>query len=234
MKRLCPPSLILVIIVLVFMVFGGFKPIQAEQVTEQTENSIKFQWSFCAIRKSNDAKLEPVTRDTVLQSGDQIKFFLKIRDNCFVYLLYRSSQGELSVLFPFRFKELKDRYDISGSYYVPHGDQWFELDEQVGKENFYLLASAKQLYPLESLINEYESADIAKKSVLADKILTEIRSLRKRHMKFKTYAEKPVSIIGNMRGTEKDSQVRTNDIAEFAVEISAGTFYSRTFTIDHQ
>ena len=198
------------------------------------QESFKFQWAFGAIKKTDGPKPEPVTRDTTLKSGDQLKFFLQIDDRCFVYLLYRSSQGELSVLFPFRFQELKKEYDISGDHYIPHGDQWFELDEQVGQEKFYLLASAKRLITLERLINEYESADAAKKMVFADKILTEIRTQRKQHLKLKTYAERPVSIIGNMRGTEKAAPDDTHDVARFAVEISADTFYSRTFTIDHQ
>ena len=47
-------------------------------------------------------------------------------------------------------------------------------------------------------------------------------------------AERPVNIIGNLRGTEKAETAGAHDIAKFAVEISADTFYSRTFTIDHQ
>jgi len=37
-----------------------------------------------------------------------------------------------------------------------------------------------------------------------------------------------------LRGTEKAETTGAHDIAKFAVEISADTFYSRTFTIDHQ
>ena len=85
-----------------------------------------------------------------------------------------------------------------------------------------------------SLINDYESADGAKKPSLARAVLDEIRKLRKEHLKFKTYAERPVNIIGNLRGTEKAETAEPQDIAKFAVEISADTFYSRTFTIDHK
>ena len=97
-----------------------------------------------------------------------------------------------------------------------------------------MLASAQRLFDLEALINQYESAAKAKKLGLAEKITSEIRSLRKRHLKFKTYAERPVNIIGNLRGTEKAETVKTQDIAKYAVEISADTFFSRTFTIEHR
>ncbi len=91
-----------------------------------------------------------------------------------------------------------------------------------------------RLLDLEALVNQYESADKAKKSGLADKITSEIRNLRKRHLKFKTYAEKPVTIIGNLRGAEQSESVHSKDIADYAVEISTTTFFSRTYTIDHQ
>jgi hypothetical protein len=129
---------------------------------------------------------------------------------------------------------MSSEYTVAGNHYIPAGDHWFELDEHTGEERFYLLATIKRLTDLEALINDYESADNAKKPTLAEQILAEIRKLRKQHLKFKTYAERPVNIIGNMRGTEKAETVKSHDIAKYAVEISADTFFSRTFTIDHK
>jgi len=207
----------------------------ADQEKAQGESDIVFQWTFGAIKNTNTGpQFETVSRDTTLKTGDQIKFFIKSNKSCFVYLIYLSSQEELSVLFPYRFKLLSKDYQISGNHYIPEGDQWFELDEFAGLEKFYLLASAKRLSELEALINEYESADKTKKSTLGQKIIAEIRSLRKKHLKFKTYAEKPVTIIGSMRGTDKTQAVGLNDLADHAVEISASNFFSRTYTIDHQ
>lgn len=198
------------------------------------EVNLQFQWAFGALKKANGSKFEAVTRDTVLKTGDQIKFFLNVNQDCFVYLIYRSSQGELSVLFPKRFQLLSTEYTVAGNHYIPADDQWFELDEHTGEERFYLLASVKRLTELEAFVNDYESADKAKKPPLAEKILAEIRKLRKQHLKFKTYAERPVNIIGNLRGTEKAETIKTHDIAKYAIEISADTFFSRTFTIDHK
>ena len=207
----------------------------ADQEKAQGDSDIIFQWTFGAIKNTDTGpRFETVDRDTTLKTGDQIKFFIKLNKSCFVYLIYQSSQEELSVLFPYRFKLLSKDYQISGNHYIPKGDQWFELDEYAGLEKFYLLASAKRLSELEALINEYESADKTKKHTLSQKIIAEIRSLRKKHLKFKTYAEKPVTIIGSMRGTDKTKAVGLNDLADHAVEISASNFFSRTYTIDHQ
>ena len=213
---------------------SGFWAISYPGPADAQEANLKFQWAFGALKKANGSKFEAVTRDTVLKSGDQIKFFLNVNQNCFVYLIYRSSQGDLSILFPRRFQLLSAEYTAAGNHYIPTDDQWFELDEHTGEERFYLLASVKRLTDLEAFVNDYESADKAKKPPLAKKILAEIRKLRKQHLKFKTYAERPVNIIGNLRGAEKTEKAGVRDIAKFAVEISADTFYSRTFTIDHK
>jgi hypothetical protein len=214
--------------------FTSHAVIHAQETAAQQETNVQFQWAFGALKKANGSKFEAVTKDTDLKTGDQIKFFLKVNENCFVYLIYRSSQGELSILFPHRFKLQSVEYTVAGNHYIPKGDQWFELDEHTGEERFYLLASKMRLMDLEALINDYESADAAKKPALAKAILAKIRKLRKQHLKFKTYAERPVNIIGNLRGTEKAGTAGPHDIAKFAVEISADTFYSRTFTIDHK
>jgi len=234
MKRIAMLSRMVLLAVLCFALFCGSSPVLAEEVQSGQEANLQFQWAFGALKKANGSKFEAIERDTILKTGDQIKFFLNVDKNCFVYLIYSSSQGELSVLFPYRFKLRSSEYTVAGHHYIPGGNQWFELDEHTGEEKFYLLASANRLMQLEALINDYESADAAKKQALTQTILAEIRKLRKENLKFKTYAERPVNIIGNLRGTEKAETTEPQDIAKFAVEISADTFYSRTFTIDHK
>ena len=234
MNRIAMLSRMVLLAVLCFALFCGSSPVLAEEVQPGQEANLQFQWAFGALKKANGSKFEAIERDTILKTGDQIKFFLNVDKNCFVYLIYSSSQGELSVLFPYRFKLRSSEYTMAGHHYIPGGNQWFELDEHTGEEKFYLLASANRLMQLEALINDYESADAAKKPALAQAVLAEIRKLRKENLKFKTYAERPVNIIGNLRGTEKAETAENQDIAKFAVEISADTFYSRTFTIDHK
>jgi hypothetical protein len=53
-------------------------------------------------------------------------------------------------------------------------------------------------------------------------------------VKLKTSAERPVSIIGNLRSSGKSEIVRNHELANYAVEISAKDFYSRIFIIDHK
>jgi hypothetical protein len=202
---------------------------------QETKGNISFQWVFGSIKKAEDGpQFEVIKRDTVLKAGDQIKFFLNIESKCFVYLIYQSSQGDLSVLFPYRFKSIADNNQNLGRHYIPKGDQWFELDEYTGTEKFYLLASADRLEELESLVNDYENVDKSKKIDIGKKIVSEISRLRKQHFKKKRYAEKPVTILGTMRGSKLSVAAGVRDIADHAVEISATDFFSRSFTIEHK
>jgi len=224
-----------IFVILCLGLFGQNKSICAEPAGGKNGNKIVFQWAFCALRKADaDQKPSVIRRNTALKSGDQIKFFIKPQSPCYLYLIYQSSQRQLSLLYPSRFKQLDAGGTVSGKQYIPDGNQWFELDEHTGQEKFYLLVSIQRLVDLETLVNQYESADKTKKSSLGFKITGEIRNLRKRHLKFKTYAEKPVTITDNLRGGEQTVSVHTKDVADYAVEISTTTFFSRTYTIDHQ
>ncbi|MBW2410230.1 MAG: DUF4384 domain-containing protein [Deltaproteobacteria bacterium] len=227
---------ILLVLTLVALVIGVNATLNhAQQNEPQDDNGIVFQWAFGAIKQTDlGPQFEIIQRDSVLKSGDQIKFFLGLNDPSYLYLIYQSSQQDLIVLFPQRFKDLGHDKQIAGNHYIPKGDQWFELDEYAGLEKFYLLASVERLTELENMVNAYESADKANRGKLGKKVVSEIRRLRKKHRKFKTYAEKPVAVIGNMRGSAKTKAVGLRDLADHAVEISTTNFFSRTYTIDHQ
>jgi len=231
-------SLFLITFLLLAMGFISFLSLpmaRAEQTQNPNETGIKFLWAFGAIKKTEDGSVfQSIDRDTALNTGDKIKFFIRLDKQCFVYLIYCSSQNEIKVLFPHRFEVEGHEYNISQNYYIPIGKQWFELDDHVGQEKFYLLASIDRLKELEAIINQYESTDPASQPVIANKIQLEIRKLRKTHLILKGYGERPVSIIGALRGTGKTEKDGSYDVANFAIEISADTIYSRTFTIDHQ
>ena len=138
------------------------------------------------------------------------------------------------MLFPYDIQLFTTDYEIDRKYYIPQGNLWFELDENSGQEKFYLLASIQPLSDLENLIKLYQGADKVNQSGLVDQIIAEIRNLRKRHLKFKTYSEKPVTNTGKQRGGEQSVRGLAKDIAHYAVEISTTTFFSRTYTIDHR
>jgi hypothetical protein len=231
------PRLLVTVLIFAFGIISFASPqtTSADQAQNANKTGIKFLWAFGAIKKTEEGLVfKSIERDTALNTGDKIKFLIRLDRPCFVYLIYRSSQNEIKVLFPQRFNIKEINSNISKNYYIPIGNQWFELDDHAGQEKFYLLASADRLKDLEAKINKYESADPAKQSEIADSIQLEIRKLRKKHLKFKSSVERPANIIGLLRGAENLENNVSFDVGNFAIEISADKLYSRTFTIDHQ
>jgi hypothetical protein len=232
MRRLRFKILVAILILSGFFIFDNQKNSRAEQ---NKQDLVCFRWAFGAmIGSKNDRRLVAITRDTILKTGDQLKMLVELQKKCFVYLIYHTGQDELHLLFPYDIGQFTSDYDLFKKYYIPQGDMWFELDEDVGHETFYLLASARRLFGLEALLEEYKAAEAVMKRELAKKILVKIRKEKKRHRKFTTSAERPVTIGGSVRGVIKDKKTRSPDIDPIAAEVNAPNFYSRTFTIEHQ
>ena len=186
-------------------------------------DNVSFLWAFVAlVDTGNTRKQMAITQDTTLKTGDQLKMSVEPRTPCFVYVVYHGAQGEVRLLFPYNKEQFATDYQPSKKYDVPPGDAWFRLDDQVGRETFYLLASAQRLTELETLLDAYATAPPAEQPQLASNIVTEIRDLRRRHRQLAAPAERPVPIAGNLR----------EDVP--AVEIKATNFYSKTFTIEHR
>jgi len=221
--------------ILILFSFFLFKNLENTQAEPNKQDLVCFRWAFGAIvGTDNDRRLVAITRDTELKTGDQLKMLVELQKKCFVYLIYRTGQDELHMLFPYEIQQFTSDYKLFKKYYIPQGDKWFELDDVVGKEMFYLLASAKRLFGLEALLREYKSAEAVKKRELAKKILVEIRKEKKQYRKFDTPAERPVTIGGSVRGVIKDKKTSSPDIDPIAAGVNAANFYSRTFTIEHQ
>ncbi len=228
----CELALMFLLLVVFCCVLFGSPRIKAEQ---KEDKDVCFRWAFGAIVGAEDnRKLVAITRDTTLKTGDQFKMLLELQEKCFVYVVYHSAQDEVFVLFPYHLQQFTTDYTTSKKYYIPQSDMWYELDENVGRETFYLLASAKRLIELEELFGEYISGDPVRKRKLVKQILAEIRKIKRQHRKFTTFAERPVPIGGSLRGLTKGEKAPLPDITTIAVEISANNFFSRTFTIDHQ
>ena len=190
---------------------------------ESQEEDISFLWTFVALVDAGNVKKQmAITQDTTLKTGDQLKMSVEPRKLCFVYVIYHGAQGEVRWLFPYNKQQFTTDYQPSKKYDIPPGEAWFKLNDQVGRETFYLLASTQRLTELETMLDAYAAAPPAEQPPLASNIVAEIRDLRRRYRQLAAPAERPVPIAGNMR---EDAQ---------AVEIKATNFYSKTFTIEHR
>jgi len=223
------PSLVIGLLLLLW------SPIQTVYAEDRGDGDVRFHWAFGAmVGPEGDRRLVSITRDTELRTGDKIKMLVELQSRCFVYLFYRTGQDEWYLLFPYSLDQFEKDYDTVRKYYIPDGDMWFELDEQLGLETFYLLAAKQRFTKLEKLYEDYSAAPDPKKKEFGNQILKEIRAIKKQHRKLTTSAERPVPIGGNLRGTGKGRQKGLPDLDPIAAEVSASNFYSRTFTIDHR
>jgi hypothetical protein len=227
---------IILTILLSFFTIGfrsGEQPAPAAPMVQQNEANIGFDWAFGALVGKNKTMVT-ITRDTTLKSGEEIKMMVKLTKDCYVYIVHQGSEGEIDLLFPYEIQQFQTDYTIDKNYYVPKGRNWIALDKNIGKEIFFLVASTERLLDLEVKLGNYFSADPSKRQLLASDIVSEIRNVRKHYSTYATIAEKPLTIGGNIRGTDKVEGTRRPDVATIATQINAKNFYSKTITIDHQ
>jgi len=194
-----------------------------DRAQAQEADNVNFIWAFVAkVTEGNVTKPPvPIKEDVTLKTGDQLKMFVELRKPCFVYVIHHGAQGEVQLLFPYNTQQFTADYQPAKLYEIPPADGWFRLNEQAGRETFYLVASAQRLLDLEKLLDTYAAAKPAEQPQVATNILTELRNLIKQH-RSSVPPGRPVPIAGNMRqGVE-------------GLEISASNFYSKTFTIEHR
>jgi hypothetical protein len=204
-------------------------------VEAQEKSNVGFEWSFATLSTAGkESTLVPVVRDTTLQTGDQIKMMVKLKTDCFIYVIHENPAGEIALRFPYDLKQFTTDYKIGKNYYLPKARDWFKLDNNTGRETFYVVGSAKRLLDLELLLSKYKDANGSRKQAVAKDIVGEIRNVRKHYKTFTTLAERPISIGGNVRGLGKEPGGGIPDVAQIAIEISANNFYAKTFTIDHR
>jgi len=228
--RLNYPALI-VTLLLCFFLSG---PLEATG-EQKEENKVCFRWAFGAmVGQKGDRRLVAITRDTILKTGDRLKLLLQLETRCFVYLFYRTAEDDIYLLFPYTLQQFETGYKTGEKYYIPQGTKWFELDENLGFERFYLLASVEKLVEIEKLYQKYQWVDGTDKQEVAKKLITEIHKTRKRHRKFTVDAERPIVIGGNVRGMVENKETALPDIDPIASEVSTLNFYSKTFTIEHK
>ena len=224
-------SAILSFVCCLLFVWGGDSFAAAKNASEQRTG---LRWAFGAIAQEKDGlKLRPVGEKAVLTAGDKLKMMVELKEKRFVYVVYRNAQGELSQLFPRTPEQDPDRATFPARYFIPGQDAWFELDDHPGTETFYLIASDRKLNQLEYLIEQYRSAESAKKASLAEQAIAEIEGIEQDRRELTAYAERTLGPASS-RGFERAQGQDPSDISVFAQEISCPATCLRTFVIEHR
>jgi hypothetical protein len=209
--------------------------VSAPIASAETSSAIVLRWTFAVFRDNADqGNLFAVTEDQTLRSGDYIKFFARSDSPCHVYWIHLDSQRQLHLLWPRQPSASGHSLPAGYVQFIPSGSEWFRLDDHPGEERFYLLASVSRLTRLERLFSalSHESGTQTPSHIKA--VLNEIRDLRWKHRNFKRAAERPPTIMGQVRNGQQPLLPDLELVKSMATLVHAERFYSKVFTIDHQ
>ena len=114
-------------------------------------------------RPDGRGPLKDLTEGAVLHSGDHYKLQFTPEEDSYVYIFQLDSSRAMYTLFPmdsFNGVVVNNRNPVKGgvTYYVPAKDKSFQLDEQVGTELIYFLASRLPDQDLEQWVQRLQKA----------------------------------------------------------------------------
>jgi len=115
----------------------------------------------------------------VLRSKDRFRITFELREKAYVYVLALNSQGHLAGIFPEKTisSDFKAEPDIV--YLIPRDGGWFQLDDHIGIERIFLLASHDPIKKIDQKIIKLKKSGIDKIDAIFTGIT--IRSFRFRH-----------------------------------------------------
>ena len=92
---------------------------------------------------------------SVLRSGDQFQITLRAERDCHAYVINQDASGAAYVLFPHE-EAVSNTLKGKREYALPDRDKFYELDEVVGLETFYLTVSPTPMVDLKWMISRIE------------------------------------------------------------------------------
>lgn len=195
-----------------------------------SDEEILFRWAFVKNNSMHQDQMLDFSSIPVVKSGDEMRIVLEPLSNAYIYLYLYDSSKNLSVIFPDNFSQF-DSKDYNGNvYYIP--DQgWFSLVDPTGKEHFYMLASSLRQERLEQLTLAYKLNPNAETRAA---VLSEIKSLRKKHSKLTAEAEVGLSIAGTIKTFRGPGQNASTADTIKPTEVRAKRFYGKTIRLKHE
>jgi hypothetical protein len=223
--------------IVIMAILYGFLPFTKSDYAEAKEEcpgSVCFSFAFGAYVNGNgNRQLVKIERDRELKTGDKLKMLIRLKRKCYLYVFYYSAQGQLYMLFPYSLDQFTTDYVLSKKYYIPQGDSVFQLDDTVGEEKFFLIASVSRLSELENLYGSYESVQDFNKPEYLQEIIAELKRLRKKR-KLTIEAERPLTTLGPIRSPIVEGKSEFKELDKVATEYNAEKFFAKTITIEHK
>lgn len=202
------------------------------QAEESSPDTIEFRWVLAGLESDADSLyLTSIPMKAALRTGDKIKMYLKTHRKCFFYLFHQASGGRMLLLFP---SSLPSEAIESGTHLtVPQGDEWFQLDEQIGTETFHVLIAPAALRTIETLYEAHRQ-NAAGNGSSTVRLLLAIEQLRKHQRPLTSKAERPLAVGGTLRGGGGiNTEPTVGQLDRLAEDISTSNVFCRTYTIEH-
>jgi hypothetical protein len=133
-------------------------------------------------RKEADGSYsELLIRDgTMLRSRDNFRVHLETNRPAYVYILLYDSQGKASQLFPDPRINHSGLTDAGAKLAVPDANMWFWLDEDLGTETIFVLASEKPMTDIRALLAKIEKTNEAGQQRTSQEIVRKMVNLQQR------------------------------------------------------
>ncbi|MFX0198529.1 MAG: DUF4384 domain-containing protein [Candidatus Hodarchaeota archaeon] len=93
--------------------------------------------------------------DTLTQN-DNYKVTFRCNEKCYMYIVQLDSTGKMDPIFPSKHSPGGNPVEPQLVYSIPAGNNWFYLDENMGVETIYFIASRSRRSDLEQLFHELE------------------------------------------------------------------------------
>jgi len=125
--------------------------------------TIKVQFAY----KDDNEKTFPLTNESVLKTGQLVGCAFRPESDCYVYILWWDSFGNVARVFPNpKLTEGSGEVKAGRTYWLPsrEGKHWYVLDKNVGDETIYFIASRERNPKIEALYDKLCSLSTAARS----------------------------------------------------------------------
>lgn len=155
--------------------------------------------------------VEVILKDgTTLYSKDGFQVHITLSRDAYLYVVDIDSADKVEMLYPRDEIDLKPPLKGGVKYVLPGDGLWYRLDETMGRENLFMLASAEPYEKLESVIEEFKKMPPGEKFKPDFDLAAEMRIIERGISKIDNGRPRPF-ILSNGSKVEKSPEIIKGD-----------------------
>jgi serpin B len=134
-----------------------FTAMQTPGSSSSSSSGEALEVAFDVVREApGEYQPETVWDGDTLTHQDNYKVVFQSNTPCYIYIAQVDSTGKVNAIFPSSYASGGNPVQVSTPYEVPTGPGWFYLDDNVGVETIYVMASREQRRDLEDIFAQFE------------------------------------------------------------------------------